>query len=38
VSGAGSAVYGLFERRAQAEAVAEEMSRSGEIWITEPAW
>ena len=38
VSGAGSAVYGLFERRAQAEDATEEMSGSGEIWITEPAW
>lgn len=38
VSGAGSAVYGLFERRTQAEDATEEMSGSGEIWITEPAW
>jgi 4-diphosphocytidyl-2C-methyl-D-erythritol kinase len=38
VSGAGSAVFGLFERRAQAEDATEEMSGSGEIWITEPAW
>jgi 4-diphosphocytidyl-2-C-methyl-D-erythritol kinase len=38
VSGAGSAVYGLFERRARAEVAAKEMSRSGEIWITAPAW
>lgn len=38
VSGAGPAVYGLFERRAQAETAAEAVSESGEIWITEPAW
>jgi len=38
VSGAGPAVYGLFERRAQAEIAAEAISGSGEIWITEPTW
>ena len=38
VSGAGPAVYGLFERRVQAEIAAEAMSGSDEVWITEPAW
>ncbi len=38
VTGAGPAVYGLFERQAQAELAAEALSESGEIWITEPAW
>lgn len=38
VSGAGPAVYGLFEQRAEAERAAEALSESGEIWISEPAW
>jgi len=38
VTGAGPTVYGLFERRAQAETAAEAISGSGEVWITEPAW
>ncbi|MGD0167143.1 MAG: hypothetical protein ABSC51_07640 [Gaiellaceae bacterium] len=38
VTGAGPAVYGLFEQRAEAEAAAEAISASAEIWIGEPAW
>jgi len=38
VTGAGPAVYGLFEHRARVENAAEAMAGSGEVWITEPAW
>jgi 4-diphosphocytidyl-2-C-methyl-D-erythritol kinase len=37
-SGAGPAVYGLFEQRAKAEKAAEAMTPIGEVWLTEPAW
>jgi 4-diphosphocytidyl-2-C-methyl-D-erythritol kinase len=38
VSGAGPAVYGLFEQRVKAEKAAEAMATIGEVWLTEPAW
>ena len=38
VSGAGPAVYALFEQREKAEKAAETMATSGEVWLTEPAW
>ncbi len=38
VSGAGPAVYALFERRDSAEQAAEAMAAFGAIWLTEPAW
>jgi 4-diphosphocytidyl-2-C-methyl-D-erythritol kinase len=38
VSGAGPAVYALFEQRAKAEMAAEAMATIGEVWLTEPAW
>jgi 4-diphosphocytidyl-2-C-methyl-D-erythritol kinase len=38
VSGAGPAVYALFEQRAKAEKAAEAMATIGEVWLTEPAW
>lgn len=38
VSGAGPAVYALFERRESAERAVETMARYGEVWLTEPAW
>jgi 4-diphosphocytidyl-2-C-methyl-D-erythritol kinase len=38
VSGAGPAVYALFERREVAERAAEAMSACGEVWLGEPAW
>lgn len=38
VSGAGPAVFGLFEQRAKAEKAAEVMATIGEVWLTEPAW
>jgi 4-diphosphocytidyl-2-C-methyl-D-erythritol kinase len=38
VSGAGPAVYALFEERAGAEAAAEAVAGLGETWITTPAW
>ena len=38
VSGAGPAVYALFERRESAEQAAEAMGKYGEVWLTEPAW
>jgi 4-diphosphocytidyl-2-C-methyl-D-erythritol kinase len=38
VSGAGPAVYGLFQERHLAEAAAAELDTLGEIWLTTPAW
>jgi 4-diphosphocytidyl-2-C-methyl-D-erythritol kinase len=38
VSGAGPAVYGLFERPAEADAAARSLRRFGEVWSTIPAW
>ncbi len=38
VSGAGPAVYGLFERPENAERAAEAMAATGAVWLTEPAW
>ena len=38
VSGAGPAVYALFEQREVAEQAAEAMATHGEVWLTEPAW
>jgi 4-diphosphocytidyl-2-C-methyl-D-erythritol kinase len=38
VSGAGPAVYGLFEQPADADAAARSLRRFGEVWSTIPAW
>jgi 4-diphosphocytidyl-2-C-methyl-D-erythritol kinase len=38
VSGAGPAVYGLFEQSADADAAARHLRRFGEVWTTVPAW
>ena len=38
VSGAGPAVYGLFDRRRSALAAAGRFRRHGRVWITVPAW
>jgi 4-diphosphocytidyl-2C-methyl-D-erythritol kinase len=38
VSGAGPAVYGLFDDRAAAEQAAGELTPLGEVWIANPAW
>jgi 4-diphosphocytidyl-2-C-methyl-D-erythritol kinase len=38
VSGAGPAVYGLFQRRSHARAAASAMRRHGRTWVTVPAW
>jgi 4-diphosphocytidyl-2-C-methyl-D-erythritol kinase len=38
VSGAGPAVYGLFEQQAGAESAAETMAGAGEVWLGKPAW
>jgi 4-diphosphocytidyl-2-C-methyl-D-erythritol kinase len=38
VSGAGPAVYGLFQHRSDAEAAASAMRRRGRTWVTVPAW
>jgi 4-diphosphocytidyl-2-C-methyl-D-erythritol kinase len=38
VSGAGPAVYGLFHHKAAAKAAQRALKRSGESWITAPAW
>ena len=37
-SGAGPALYGLFNRTAEARAAAKAVSRLGRTWITVPAW
>jgi 4-diphosphocytidyl-2-C-methyl-D-erythritol kinase len=38
VSGAGPALYGLFERREEALHAARNLRRLGRIWVTYPAW
>ena len=38
VSGAGPAVYGLFEDGAAAERAAREIEGRGRVWIVSPAW
>ncbi|MGA9763032.1 MAG: hypothetical protein WBQ14_11495 [Gaiellaceae bacterium] len=38
VSGAGPAVYALFERRETGERAAEAMAVEGQVWLGEPAW
>jgi 4-diphosphocytidyl-2-C-methyl-D-erythritol kinase len=38
VSGAGSAVYGLFNHRRAAEAARRRLAHEGGTWITVPAW
>jgi 4-diphosphocytidyl-2-C-methyl-D-erythritol kinase len=38
VSGAGPAVYALFEQRERAEKAAEAMATIGDVRLTEPAW
>jgi 4-diphosphocytidyl-2-C-methyl-D-erythritol kinase len=38
VTGAGPAVYGLFDDRASAEAAEPRIRQLGRTWITEPAW
>jgi len=38
VSGAGPAVYGLFEDRAAAERAGASLSGIGRVWTAEPAW
>jgi len=38
VTGAGPALYGLFEDRSAAAAAADKLSGLGATWVTEPAW
>ena len=38
VSGAGPAVYGLFARRADAEAARTALARHGRTWLSVPTW
>ena len=38
VTGAGPAVYGLFQHRADADAARARMRRHGRTWLTVPAW
>jgi 4-diphosphocytidyl-2-C-methyl-D-erythritol kinase len=38
VSGAGPALYGLFETAADAEAAGNRLESSGRVWIVPPAW
>jgi 4-diphosphocytidyl-2-C-methyl-D-erythritol kinase len=38
VSGAGPAVYGLFDDTADARAAEEKLARRGRVWIVPPAW
>ena len=38
VSGAGPAVYGLFEREASAVAAAAALEREARVWVTRPRW
>jgi 4-diphosphocytidyl-2-C-methyl-D-erythritol kinase len=38
VTGAGPVVYGLFHRRAHAEAARRALARRGRAWLTVPAW
>jgi 4-diphosphocytidyl-2-C-methyl-D-erythritol kinase len=38
VSGAGPALYGLFEKAAEAEAAGDRLEPNGRVWIVPPAW
>jgi 4-diphosphocytidyl-2-C-methyl-D-erythritol kinase len=38
VSGAGPAVYGLFEQWEKAERAARAMADAAEVWLSEPSW
>jgi len=38
VSGAGPALYGLFEQREKAEQAAQAMASTAEVWLSEPSW
>ncbi|MBV8478825.1 MAG: 4-(cytidine 5'-diphospho)-2-C-methyl-D-erythritol kinase [Actinobacteria bacterium] len=38
VSGAGPSVYGLFHHKPQAKAAQRVLKRSGDTWLTAPAW
>jgi 4-diphosphocytidyl-2-C-methyl-D-erythritol kinase len=38
VSGAGPALYGLFEQREKAEQAAQAMAGAAEVWLSEPSW
>jgi len=38
VSGAGPALYGLFESRPDAHRAGVDLRRLGRVWITDPAW
>jgi 4-diphosphocytidyl-2-C-methyl-D-erythritol kinase len=38
VSGAGPAVYGLFQHRARAATAERELRRAGRTWLTVPTW
>ena len=38
VSGAGPALYGLFEQREKAEQAAQAMASAAEVWLSEPSW
>lgn len=38
VSGAGPAIYGLFEDRREAEAVARRLEPAARVWVTKPVW
>ncbi len=38
VSGAGPAVYALYERRAPAEAARRRLASGARVWLTAPAW
>lgn len=38
VSGAGPAVYGLFEDRAAAERAGDALAALGQAWVAEPSW
>ncbi len=38
VSGAGPALYGLFEQREKAAQAAQEMSNVADVWLSEPSW
>jgi len=38
ISGAGPAVYGLFDDRSKAEAAATQVEANGRVWVGGPAW
>jgi 4-diphosphocytidyl-2-C-methyl-D-erythritol kinase len=38
VTGAGPALYGLFEQREEAERAARAMATAAEVWLSEPSW